>query len=506
MSLGLSLSLTGGGAPSVDAITAMFAAGAEGGWYKSAGLTAPIWTDSSGNNQDLAQDTAAAQPTVQAAGNGLNEALFDGTADYLMQAHVGTATFVDAVTLPDGYGSHAGKGFTCTGLCRDPLDGTFWVANHGKGKASDPSYVSSIVNLSADRTTIIREFRLDADMGIAGATSVQGIAVNTVTNKVAFFHLGDLKIYEVDRDGTGCTANNTIGALTGANALTWDSVLDQYVTAVGAAAKWYNRSTGALVKTVNLAAAPDQVHYDAARNWLFYSYGANGSPGMIGAADLNAVSITGEPEPVLITCTEAVAAEGIVVEGDTIYFASDEYYHGSGLNRIIRFSHAIPTYIRVNQRFQVAFVVRVPTAPASSACLFSLGNPLAAGTDDGFGLFTAGASLTALRLFHKNGFKDFTANPTLATTRVLVLDCDITNNLFSLWIGGTLIQANIGFASPLTPTTQRKRLYIGTRTPNSGTASDRFLGCEIGEIVWVQGTGITDNRAAIEAVLTSRGY
>jgi len=490
--------LLGGAPPS--AIAGLFAGSSNpGAWLKSSGLSAPAWLDSSGNNHDMVQATASFQPAVQVS-SGLNEAVFDGVDNFMVQKHSATVAMASAVNLPDAAGSHAGKGFTCTGMCRDSTDGTLWIANHGKGRETDPAYASSIVHLSADGTTIIAEYELDADLGITGATSAQGICEVTPDNTIAFFHLGDNKVYVVNKDGTGC-AESALGAIANTNGIAYDSSLDYFVLGVSSTARWYNRSTGALVQSRSMpGVSADQLSYDAARNWLWYTSGANGSPGSLQAIDAatNWSSVVAD-----LTLTEANAIEGVIVEGNTILIANDGYYHAAtpALNRLLTFTHRIAQPLKLDTRFQMAFIFRFPAQQAtSSRCLISFGDPLGTGAEGGFGIWSPINTYTTLRFFHRNSLRDLTV-PAMSTRRVVFLDVDLPNNAFSLWIDGALI-ANSTFPAANTPATIRKRLYLGARqnTENGSV----FFNAEVRELLWLEGTAMLNQRQRVEAELLRR--
>jgi hypothetical protein len=251
---------------------------------------------------------------------------------------VTSLTFQSSTTLPDGQGSFAGKGFTGTGLCLDPVDNTFWGGNYGRQSDQDPATnTPAIVHLASDRVTKLAEFDMSA---ITTTDGPQGVAVDTVNGVVGWVAQASSIVRTISKTTGAQVSSFDVGIA--ANALAWDSTRLCWIVGRAAAAtsntvvEW--RSTaGVLLFWVRVTNNPDHFWYDAAKDQLWMSYGSNGVDGLIDIFDIGSRSVVKT-----LTLTGSLAVEGIVVVGSTLYQADDARYHigSSSVNAIRSFAIA----------------------------------------------------------------------------------------------------------------------------------------------------------------------
>lgn len=245
-----------------------------------------------------------------------------------------TAIFPDGPTLtvasqqqvPDATGSAAGKGFTCTGLARDPVNNTWWVGNFGTKTATDGSSpFTSLCQVSLDGTTLISQF------AIAPNSGVQGVAFVTPLDCLAYCGALTGLVYFVDRLGNQARAPLAV-PYNAPNALTWDDALQGlWVSDGGGGASCCISLGGVILRTFDWTGqgAPiDHFHVDAARGaagYLWASAGANGASGVLIALDKAKDRIVNQWR-----LDTAQAVEGLHVSGTTVTTANDGYYHSTG--------------------------------------------------------------------------------------------------------------------------------------------------------------------------------
>ncbi len=409
--------------------------------------------DITANNIDFSQTNTGRQPTYT---DPPGEMFFDGTADRL-QAFENDVTSEDsAVTLPDASGSTATKGFTCTGLDRDSEDGTFWVGNDGRGDPGDTSYEPSVVNLSADGTTVISE--IDVIVINASATSVQGVVEDTSDNTLWFALPSENLIYNVEKDGTGASSLS----ITGVNGLGYNSTTDQLITLTSSGSlRLRNKTTGASESTWALSGSNwDQVHFDASRNGIWITQGANGSDGNLYFWDIATESLSAAT-----SLGGADAIEGVVVEGDTVYIMNDAYFHtGSpALNRLLTYtvdtnSAAGTAPLRSEVDFFIGFKISGTLTPTDA--LFTSGDPVDQ-TATGFGFYLP--NTTTLRTFIYDGtnqrFVDVTVDD-MSTLSLINVSIDIANETVTVYQDGTL--KGSGATGTLDASIQWNQFRLGT--------------------------------------------
>jgi Ca2+-binding RTX toxin-like protein len=249
----------------------------------------------------------------------------------------GTATFEGGADVPDGLGAATGTGFTITGLTRAD-DGTWWAANEGQANSADGTYTPSLVHLAADMTTKIGEISI----GSKTTRSLQGLVYNDHELYVASLSERLVKVYS----DTGVYLRSIAPtAGTSVNGLAFDTDLNAVIighedgNALVDQVEWRDATTGALIKTLTLANAPDHLFFDAssgAEGSLWYTYGDSG----VGATGyVVKVDIATGQELGSFALPNADAVEGIVVEGNQMFLANDAYYHNGNPaeNRILTY-------------------------------------------------------------------------------------------------------------------------------------------------------------------------
>jgi Ca2+-binding RTX toxin-like protein len=256
----------------------------------------------------------------------------------------GAASFVSSTEVPDGRGAAAGTGFTNTGLARAP-DGTWWLANHGQANSTDSSYTPSLVHLSADLSTKLGEIPLGD-----GARSLQGLAYNTKTNQLLVASLSEHTVRVVNLNGT-TAATLAVGDQISPNALAYDPTSDAVIVGHSpnslnpTVVDWRSLSTGAVLKSLTLAANPDHGFLDpnqGVQGTFYYTYGDSGRPGKVVVVDVASGIELGRYE-----LPQADAIEGIYVSGGTMWVNNDAYYHNGAdpVNAVLKFSFTPPAVV-----------------------------------------------------------------------------------------------------------------------------------------------------------------
>jgi hypothetical protein len=241
-----------------------------------------------------------------------------------------------AIILPDGAsGAALGRGFTGTGLARDPLDGSWWVGNDGRTSALDDPFASSLVRLAPDFSAIVAEHQT-ADLGLP-AGSVQGVAYDTRADTVwLVLKRSPRPLVNVDRNGVLRAA---LPAPAGVNGLAYDSRRDLLISVDDASleVRWRDKTTGAALPSPRIALrdrGPDQAYYDHAHDVLIVTGGANKRDGWLEAWDLSVES------PALLyrhRLRGADSIEGVVRQGNVYFIVNDAYFHGGApaMNRVL---------------------------------------------------------------------------------------------------------------------------------------------------------------------------
>ncbi len=240
-------------------------------------------------------------------------------------------TIATTQNVPDGLGGDVGEGFTCTGLAYDPIDNNWWVGNDGRNVVADVTYQPSLVNLSLNGASKVAE--LDMLVPYASMQTLQGVAYDTTDNTLWIASTDEGKVHHVSQAGADLAGDLTI---TSVNGLAYDSLRDQL---------WYVKSTGPVYRIAKNSATQlaqitlpfdwaevDNLFYDAARDWLWVSYGTAGANGWVAAFNITTGLMEYHAELLSV-----LAIEGIALRGSTLYVTDDEYAHGVGIskNRLI---------------------------------------------------------------------------------------------------------------------------------------------------------------------------
>lgn len=480
---------TGGGvAPAFtmsDLGTALgaYLTGKRAGVVSSAVTTIPSY----GGGIGVYQATAANRGTISG-----NAVVFDGTNDTYNQPPSPVSmgdVIAAATTLPDAVGSVAGKGPTCTGLAQGP-SGTWWVSDHGQPRedqVNTANFQSGLVKYSADFSTILLQVTANA-LGLGLLRSVQGNAYLPNQGQVAFAHCltGDANSgVHLINEATGAYVGQAFGGagISGLNGLAYDSSLDALIvhTVVDSVstATWYARNAADLsapIKTATLTggADADHIHYDATRNWLWYSVGANGNDGLIYARDLTADISS---DVVVFVARGARAVEGIVVTATEIVIANDGYYHlqTPALNQALRFAFptipALPPVYPTGARIGIWGVVKLTAALTASKPLIHMGGNPTTGTATGaVGMYFVGnASPIAnqVRAFCNGANVTWTLpSGDFLTKKLFYLDIDMPGKTAELFIGGVSL-GQLTFASGTALTLTQSKAYVASLTAGS---------------------------------------
>ncbi len=430
----------------------------------------------------LLQPTAGSRPTITDG-----TMTFNSTSSRLItipDTQTQTLPLAGAVNLPDGSGGDPGLGFTCTGLAR-ASDGGWWVGNDGRNIETNPSapFNGSLVRMSADFSTKTAEYTM-ASMGLdtsATGQSVQGIAI--VPAAVA--PSGVTEIWWVRsgggsgsvhrcREDNGAYLGTAFGGATytGLNGMSYDPDRDQvYVLMNSGTVRIEVHARAAVdfsapIRTMTISGGgfADQVHFDRARQWVWYTEGANGSAGRLRARNIwNAPN----SDHLVWTMTGADAIEGIAIDGSTIWVINDAYYHpGSpALNRVLRYdlpgnippgSRAYPT----SDRIQFFGIMTVPALPAASTCIIGVGgDPLTGSTTGAAGLYVG---TTAPRLLvAQNARTAIFSTPALSSEFLVYADINLATDRAEMWFNGASV-GNLAFsASPTRNDLARTNVAIG---------------------------------------------
>jgi hypothetical protein len=261
------------------------------------------------------------------------------------------ARLIDTAMLPDGaLAPNPSGGWTGTGLDRVPVGhryaGCWLVANHGQDRAYSPEnpkasvYQSSVLLLTPDRRRIIWERPMPA-----GAQSVQGVArgmeANTywaVDKRPSAPALSSIRKFDFsgvedaaarilitdlmpapDFNLNGIALHPGVGSAGGL----WvgcNGIQRIYLVDI---------ATKAILRTfTTFAAAGDQIGYDAKRDWLYFSYGPNGTDGVVRFLNGTTGNILGD---VVLPGSQSI--EGIkLIEPETPFFTKPGHFQMLSVN------------------------------------------------------------------------------------------------------------------------------------------------------------------------------
>jgi hypothetical protein len=245
-----------------------------------------------------------------------------------------TQTLSSTLSTPDATGGDVGHGFTCTGLAWDGTN--YIVGNDGGNKESDPSaHTCGIVKMSPAGVKI-SEINMRSLYGLGGAATVQGVAVDP-TDGTYWAAMEASGVKHVSTAGAALSGS-FVPASGNANGLAIDSSRDLILVMAPVAPNHaqidiYNRADQSFVRSVSITdavAGNDGLFYDAQRDYVWLSYGANGASGYANAyqaADLASGTATLVGTAAFPSCT---SMEGMIIKDDQFVFCNDGYYHGFG--------------------------------------------------------------------------------------------------------------------------------------------------------------------------------
>jgi len=388
-----------------------------------------LWQSNSAEWPSLYQSVSASQPAVNA---GAFE--FDGSDDYMLGAYYSYGAIVSQL-LPDGAGSDTGKGITCTGLAKDDVTDSFWIANHGQATGTDP-YTPSLMNVSKDGATEISEIELISLF--PAMESVQGVAIDTTDSTLWFISTAENLVRHITKVGSDL---GSFSVDAGANGLAYDSNDDSLLVLYSnRQIKRYSASTGALIETVvtlSTLSNVDHLYLDTVKNILWVSHGASGYPGRVSAYSIDD-DVLSDP----LRLPEADAIEGIYLDGSFLYVASDGYFHNGTLNQLHTYAFSsLPIEDVITRRYSALefnMVFKIGAVTSATEAIISLGDPL---TDMGFGLFLVGSTDDTMRVIIDDGIAtldtvDIVCDAALTSYSVLTLKADFTNRTISLYQNG----------------------------------------------------------------------
>lgn len=440
----------------------------------------------SGNRIGVAQATPANQPAIAAG-----VMTFNGASTQLRPPPPpltgSTAAATSTQPVPDGSGEDPGRGFTCTGLAIDTA-GNLWLGNDGRRRGGS-IFAASVVRTNAAGTVKLAEHTL-ASLGLPTDSSVQGVAFIPASatggaNELWFARTAGAtrQVHRIDADTGALLANPWGGAaFTALNGLTYDSDLDALIVGDNTStARWFARTapdTASPLRTMALSLVPDQLHYDAARKWVWCTGGPNGSDGLLRAR--NALN-SPNADHLQMTVAGCRSIEGVATTPAGLIVVNDDYFHGAltDINEL-RFhpypaglpagSQAYPT----GDRVQFFGLARVPATPASAQCLIGVGGAdPSSGTATGAAGFYASNTAGRLAVFQNaasavwNGF-------TLTSEFLFYVDINLAADTAELWFNGVSAGSVAFSASPALNTITRGLFSIG-----NGPGGSRFFAGEM---------------------------
>jgi len=226
--------------------------------------------------------------------------------------------------LPDVPGGGAGVGFTCTGLTKDP-GGDWWIGNFGaqQGNGGGANPPTSIVRVSPDGSTYVTQVILTQAVG-----GLQGVTyIPTGNGWLAYVDGASSRICFVDR--TGAIPRTPLNLSFAPNALVWDDVRQGLWAGNNSNGDvWLVTLAGAIIGYADFNNWPgtlDHLSIDTTTGLLWALTGANGSPGKLVAWDLTRDRFVNS-----WLLNDAMAPEGLYVNGATITMVSDGHYHATG--------------------------------------------------------------------------------------------------------------------------------------------------------------------------------
>ncbi|MEL7029349.1 MAG: hypothetical protein AAGL49_09050, partial [Pseudomonadota bacterium] len=382
------------------------------------------------------QLTASSQPTL--SGGVIS---FDGSNDYLDGRQSPSATFVGGVKVPDAQGGDVGEGFTNTGLAR-AADGTWWVGNDGRDKASGGSglQTASLVRLSADFTTKLDE--IDIETLVPATGSIQGVVVDPLDGSLWYVSLAERLVRHV----------TTAGVLLPADSISFGFDINGLAIDPLKRRLWVHSFGGTNVREVDIATKAvvrtmgpfhvqgDQLWYEPSLQRLWQSC----DDAKVRVWDVSE-ALGSTPRLIATYDTpEADQIEGVFLVGDKMYLCNDAYFHGGSPaeNRILEFDvvrvhEGAPT---TDKAFFYGVFDRPGTQSTTTTALLIFGEPV---DSPGAGIYFVQGS-TQMRLIvnsasgsSERDILDWATDTT--TEQIFTLEIDYSAATAALYENGTMV-------------------------------------------------------------------
>lgn len=413
---------------------------------------------------------------------------FDGSNDVLSDQQGGTVSKVKETIWPNAAGGATDEGFTNTGLALDVKRDVWVVGNDGRtDNLADPQDCS-IVIVSLDLTTNIKEYQFS----FSSTTSIQGTAYDNTTDTYWFITQGaTYQAMQLDPDytpdGTDDDAIvNSFTADTNANGIAVNQNTGNiYILTTNGVVKEYEQD-GTFVQTISsgfTGTGVDMLFYDPTYNMLYYTYGNSGSTGYMKAysLDLNTFSSA-------IELTDVKAVEGVHIDftNNKLYVGDDGYFHngGSDNNVLIEYdwnaSRVITQLYKAYTELELSFVGKLLSDTSDTEVIFVTSDPV---HGYGLGIYKQGNTTDGIRVGvndGSNGFEsvDLELGTAWTTESIITLRLDIANKTATLYQGG--VQQDTGsWTSDFTSLVYTTSFGIGD---NYNGADDRALNFELKEM------------------------
>lgn len=208
------------------------------------------------------------------------------------------------------------NGFTCTGLCYDPITNSFYVGNAGKMRLDDETFEATIEQLSFDFGEILSS--LECYKTFPNMRDIQGVALDN-ERTLWLCSYGENLIRNIDLEGNSIgefSVNNPSGIAyaqyTDSLWILTDRELINYTKSGEIIDSYRVRKTG-----------QDQLFIDEDANMIYFTAGTDYQ----GENYVYTFDITTEKVTLKYVLKDSYAIEGIAIIGNKMYILNDGYYH-----------------------------------------------------------------------------------------------------------------------------------------------------------------------------------
>ncbi len=227
------------------------------------------------------------------------------------------------IPLPDIY--RDGRGWTCTGLAYDAVNGTFLVGDIGKALPSDAGFASQLVRVSSDFQTV--EETIPLYTKFPNMLDVQGVTIDSTDETIWFCSTSENLIRHIDAQG------NNLGAITvsgGPTGISYSPEDDSFWVLTYANANNIIRisKTGKVIERFTFAYEEtlDQCFLVPQSNNLYIVAGTNYS------GRNNVYLFNTETHKQSIACiVDSYSVEGIWIGQTDMVILNDGYYHNAAV-------------------------------------------------------------------------------------------------------------------------------------------------------------------------------